>query len=60
MRWNYVLGASVLLMVYAVFAHSPIPAMLGGIGLVTTVKLAGIEVLRRFSGRKYHGRDTNV
>jgi hypothetical protein len=60
MRWNYVLGASVLLMVYAVFAHSPIPAVLGGIGLVTIVKLASIQLLRRFPGRNYHGRDTNV
>ena len=59
MRWNYVLGASVLLMVYAVFAHSPIPAILGGIALAT-VKVASIELSRRFAARKYDGRDTNV
>ena len=52
MKWNCVLGACVLVLVYSVFAHSPIPAMLGGIALVTTVKIASIELLRRLDSKK--------
>jgi hypothetical protein len=58
MKWNYALGACVLVVVYAVFAHAPIPAMLGGIALVTTLKLASIQLLRRFEGKR--SRDTNA
>lgn len=46
-EWNYILGASVLVLVYSVFTGSPIPALFGGIALVTTVKRGGRQLLRR-------------
>ena len=52
MKWNYILGACVLVLVYAVFARAPVPAMLGGIALVTIVKLGSRQLVRRFAGKK--------
>jgi len=52
MKWNYILGASVLVLVYSVFTGSPIPALFGGIALVTAVKLGSRQLLRRLVSKK--------
>ena len=52
MKWNYILGACVLVLVYSVFTGSPIPALFGGIALVTTVKLGSRQLLRLRLERK--------
>jgi len=52
MKWNYILGASVLVLVYSVFTGSPIPALFGGIALVTAVKLGSRQLLRRLVSNK--------
>jgi hypothetical protein len=49
MKWNYLLGACVLLLVYSVVAHSPVMAMLGGVALLSTVKVGSVQLVRRFS-----------
>jgi hypothetical protein len=53
MKWNYILGACVLVLVYSVYTGSALPALFGAIALVTAVKLGSRQLLRRLVSKKW-------
>lgn len=52
MKWNYLLGASFLLVVFSVAAKSPVLAVAGGIALMTGIKLGGVQLVERMRRKR--------
>jgi hypothetical protein len=52
MKWNYLLGACFLLIVFSVAAKSSVLAVAGGIALMTVIKIGGVQLVERMRRKR--------